>query len=128
MSRQITGRVSSDKADKTIVVKVEMRKTHPVYRKQYIRDRKFMAHDDKNQAKIGDLVLIKEVRPLSARKRFALDRIIEKAQVGYQEKDAAADVPIEELEKKEKQEPKPVKRAKEVKVEDKKRETAEEKA
>jgi small subunit ribosomal protein S17 len=101
MSRLITGRVSSDKSNKTIVIKVEMTKMHPIYRKRYIRDRKFMAHDEKNEAKIGDLVRIRESKPLSARKQFVLDEIIEKGQTGFVEEDTTADVPIEELEKKE---------------------------
>ena len=99
MSRLITGKVSSDKADKTIVVKVEMRKTHPIYRKQYTRDRKFMAHDEKNEAKEGDIVSIRESRPLSAGKRFVLSSILERAQAGFEEADAEADIPKEELEK-----------------------------
>ena|SRR5436190_3838125 len=101
MSRLITGRVSSDKSNKTIVVKVEMTKMHPIYRKRYIRDRKFMAHDERNEAKIGDLVRIKESKPLSARKQFVLDEIIEKGQAGFIEEDTTADVPVEELAKKE---------------------------
>jgi small subunit ribosomal protein S17 len=101
MKRVIKGRVSSAKADKTIVVRVVMRKTHPVYRKQYTRHRKFMAHDEKNEAKEGDLVTIRESRPSSARKRFVLDKIVEQAGAGFEESDAAADIPMEEIEKKE---------------------------
>lgn len=78
MARTIIGTVSSDKNDKTIVVTVNTRKTHPLYRKQYTVSRKFMAHDEKNEAKVGDKVAIVETKPLSARKRYALDRIIEK--------------------------------------------------
>ena len=78
MAKIITGVVTSDKADKTIVVTVRSRKTHPLYRKQYTVDRKFMAHDEKNEAKIGDKVSIIECRPLSARKRFTLSKIIER--------------------------------------------------
>lgn len=78
MPRTIIGTVSSDKADKTIVVTVSTRKTHPLYRKQYTVSRKFMAHDEKNEAQVGDKVAIVETKPLSARKRYALDRIIEK--------------------------------------------------
>lgn len=78
MSKTITGIVSSDKADKTIVVTVQTRKTHPIYRKQYSVSRKFMAHDENNEAQVGDKVTIVETRPLSARKRYALDRIVEK--------------------------------------------------
>lgn len=78
MAKTIIGIVSSDKTDKTIVVTVRSRKTHPIYRKQYTVSRKFMAHDEKNEAQVGDKVAIVETRPLSARKRYTLDRIIEK--------------------------------------------------
>lgn len=78
MPKTIIGTVSSDKTDKTIVVTVQTRKTHPLYRKQYTVSTKFMAHDENNEAHIGDKVAIVETRPLSARKRFKLDRIIEK--------------------------------------------------
>lgn len=96
MARILTGRVSSDKADKTIVVTVATRKTHPLYKKQYTINTKFMAHDEKNQAKHGDLVSIKEHRPISARKRFILDKILETAHAGFTEKDAVADVVVDE--------------------------------
>lgn len=96
MARILTGRVVSDKNDKTIVISVASRKTHRLYKKQYTRNTKFMAHDEKNQAKVGDLVAIAETRPLSARKRFRLDRIIEKKHVGFEETDATADVPQEQ--------------------------------
>lgn len=78
MARTIIGTVSSDKTDKTIVVTVVTRKTHPLYRKQYSVSSKYMAHDEKNEAQVGDKVAIVETRPLSARKRYTLDRIIEK--------------------------------------------------
>lgn len=78
MPKTIIGTVSSDKNDKTIVVTVQTRKTHPLYRKQYTVSRKFMAHDEKNEAQVGDKVAIVETKPLSARKRYTLDRIIEK--------------------------------------------------
>ena len=78
MARTFTGIVSSDKGDKTIVVVIERRKTHPLYRKQYLDTNRLMAHDPTNEAKIGDRVLITECRPLSARKRFMLTKIIEK--------------------------------------------------
>lgn len=78
MAKSIIGVVASSKADKTIVVKVATRKTHPLYRKQYTVTKKFMAHDEKNEAQVGDKVVIVETRPLSARKRHTLDRIIEK--------------------------------------------------
>jgi small subunit ribosomal protein S17 len=78
MAKQLIGIVSSSKSDKTIVVTVHTRKTHPLYRKQYTVSKKFMAHDEKNEAQPGDKVAIVETRPLSARKRHTLDRIIEK--------------------------------------------------
>ena len=78
MAKTIIGIVTSSKADKTIVVTVHSRKTHPLYRKQYTVSRKFMAHDEKNEASNGDKVEIIECRPISARKRFTLNRIVEK--------------------------------------------------
>jgi small subunit ribosomal protein S17 len=96
MARQLTGRVVSDKNDKTIVISVATRKTHPIYKKQYTRNTKFMSHDEKNEAKVGDLVIIRETRPMSARKRFMLEKIVESAHAGFVETDATADVPQEE--------------------------------
>jgi small subunit ribosomal protein S17 len=81
MSKTLTGIVSSDKTDKTIVVTVQSVKTHPLYKKQYKTSKKFMAHDEKNEAKIGDRVLLTETRPLSARKRHMLAKILEKAAI-----------------------------------------------
>jgi small subunit ribosomal protein S17 len=78
MAKTLVGIVTSNKTDKTIVVTVHTRKTHPLYRKQYSTSKKFMAHDEKNEAQPGDKVSIIETKPLSARKRFTLDRIIEK--------------------------------------------------
>lgn len=78
MARTLIGTVSSAKSDKTIVVTVHTRKTHPLYRKQYTVSSKFMAHDEKNEAQVGDKVSIIETRPISARKHFALKEIIEK--------------------------------------------------
>ncbi len=97
MAKQITGTVVSDKADKTIVISVRERRTHPLYKKQYTINTKFMAHDEKNQAKAGDLVVIAETRPLSKRKQFKLERVIEKAGARFEETDATADVPEEDL-------------------------------
>ncbi len=78
MARTLIGTVTSSKGDKTIVVTVLTRKTHPLYRKQYTVSSKFMAHDEKNEAQAGDKVAIVETRPLSARKHHVLSRIIEK--------------------------------------------------
>jgi len=79
MARTITGRVSSNKADKTIVVSVVTRKTHPIYKKQYSVTSKFMAHDEQNEVHEGDLVSIAEHRPISAKKRWTLVKILENA-------------------------------------------------
>lgn len=85
MAKTITGVVSSDKADKTIVITVRERKTHPLYRKQYTVTKKFMAHDEDNQARVGDKVAVVETRPISRRKRFALQSVVEKAEVKHVE-------------------------------------------
>jgi small subunit ribosomal protein S17 len=90
MSKTLIGTVSSDKVDKTIVVTVHSRKTHPLYRKQYTVSTKFMAHDAKNEAKLGDTVEIIETRPLSARKRHQLLRVVEKAAIKHVEPEPAA--------------------------------------
>jgi small subunit ribosomal protein S17 len=78
MAKTLIGTVVSDKSDKTIVVKVVTHRQHPVYKKQYIVSHRFMAHDEKNEATTGDKVSITETRPLSARKRYQLNKIIEK--------------------------------------------------
>lgn len=96
MGRSITGTVTSNKTDKTIVITVVTRKTHPLYKKQYSERTKFMAHDEKNEAKVGDVVVISETRPVSARKRFTLDKIVERAGVRFQDADATSDVQQED--------------------------------
>jgi len=73
------GRVVSDKMEKTIVVEVSTRKTHPVYGKRVKYSKKYKAHDENNEAKVGDIVRIMETRPLSATKRFRLIEVVEKA-------------------------------------------------
>lgn len=73
------GRVVSDKMDKTISVVVETYKTHPLYGKRVKYSKKYKAHDEMNEAKIGDIVKIMETRPLSATKRFRLVEVVEKA-------------------------------------------------
>ena len=74
-----TGRVVSDKMDKTITVLVETYKTHSLYGKRVKYSKKYKAHDEQNQAKLGDIVKIMETRPLSATKRFRLVEIVEEA-------------------------------------------------
>ena len=79
MAHTLIGTVVSDKRDKTITVSTLYRETHPLYRKQYTKTRKYTAHDEKNEAKKGDLVEIAETAPISKTKAYTLVRIIEKA-------------------------------------------------
>lgn len=74
-----TGKVVSDKMEKTIVVSVETTDRHPLYGKRIKRTTKFKAHDENNQAGIGDTVKVMETRPLSKDKRWRLVEIVEKA-------------------------------------------------
>jgi small subunit ribosomal protein S17 len=92
MAKSLTGFVTANSTDKTIVVKVETRQTHPLYKKQYLTTKKFMAHDEKNEAEIGDRVIIDETRPLSARKRHVLSKVVEKAAI-------SADMTVEAITK-----------------------------
>ncbi|AEB22318.1 MULTISPECIES: 30S ribosomal protein S17 [Bacillus] len=73
------GRVVSDKMDKTITVVVETYKKDPIYGKRVKYSKKLKAHDENNQAKIGDIVKVMETRPLSATKRFRLVEVVEEA-------------------------------------------------
>jgi small subunit ribosomal protein S17 len=77
--REIVGIVVSDKMQKTIVVKVDRRVRHSLYGKYIVRTRRFKAHDEKNDAKIGDRVLLLESRPLSREKRWVLQSIVRRA-------------------------------------------------
>ena len=78
LRKEKSGIVVSNKMDKTIVVKIEERVTHPKYSKIMRRSIKFKAHDEKNECDIGDKVLIMETRPLSKDKHFRLVKILEK--------------------------------------------------
>jgi len=73
------GVVVSDKNDKTIVVRVQRQYIHPLYKKTVRRHKKFMAHDEQNEAHTGDVVQIVESRPMSARKRWSLHKIVERS-------------------------------------------------
>ncbi|WXJ83170.1 30S ribosomal protein S17 [Moorella humiferrea] len=73
------GSVVSDKMDKTVVVAVESRVRHPLLGKSIRRTKKFKAHDEKNECRVGDKVLIMETRPLSKEKRWRVVEILEKA-------------------------------------------------
>lgn len=77
--REVVGTVVSDKMQKTIVVKVDRRVRHGLYGKYVVRSRRFKAHDEKNDAKIGDRVLLLESRPLSREKRWVLKTIVRRA-------------------------------------------------
>ena len=79
MAKTLTGIVTSDKADKTIVITVVSRETHPIYGKQYSVSRKYIAHDEQNEANMGDRVTIKETRPISKRKAFTLVSVDERS-------------------------------------------------
>jgi len=73
------GKVVSDKMDKTVVVAVNYVRRHPLYHKRITRTSKFLAHDENNSVKPGDLVRIEETRPLSKRKRWIVREVIERA-------------------------------------------------
>lgn len=78
-ARSVTGRVVSDKMHKTITVQIERRLQHPVYGKYLTRRTKLHAHDENNDCKAGDLVMIEQCRPLSKTKTWRLVKIIERA-------------------------------------------------
>jgi small subunit ribosomal protein S17 len=73
------GKVTSDKMDKTIAIRVETVKRHPLYKKTIKTSKKYKAHDENNEAKTGDIVKIMETRPLSKEKRWTLIEIVQKA-------------------------------------------------
>jgi small subunit ribosomal protein S17 len=76
---QVTGRVVSDKMEKTVVVAVERQVRHGLYGKSQKKTSKFVAHNEGNEAKVGDTVAIAESRPLSRRKRWIVTRVVTKA-------------------------------------------------
>src|SRR5258708_16778985 len=73
------GRVVSDRMDKTVVVQIRHRKSHPLYKKVVQRRERFKAHDETNECKVGDLVRIMETRPLSKEKHWRVVEVVEKA-------------------------------------------------
>lgn len=89
MVRTLTGVVVSDAQDKTIVVAVSRSVTHPIYGKRYSVTKKFAAHDEKNEAHVGDKVEITETRPISKRKTFVLSRIVETGHAAEEIKEGA---------------------------------------
>ncbi len=79
MAHTLIGTVTSDKRDKTITVSIVSRETHPLYRKQYTKTRKYTAHDEKNEARRGDRVEITETAPISKTKSYKLVKILERS-------------------------------------------------
>lgn len=79
MAHTLIGTVTSDKRDKTITVSIVSRETHPLYRKQYTKTRKYTAHDEKNEAHKGDRVQIAMTAPVSKTKAYTLVKVLEKS-------------------------------------------------
>ena len=77
--KEFVGVVKSDKMNKTVVVSVETTTLHPLYKKYVVRSKRVKAHDEKNEAKVGDRVRVVECRPVSKEKCWRLDAILEKA-------------------------------------------------
>jgi len=77
--KEIQGKVVSDKRDKTITIIVERKIKHPLYGKVMKKSKKFQAHDENNECKMGDIVKVMETRPLSKTKRWRLVEIVERA-------------------------------------------------
>ena len=73
------GIVISNKMQKTVVVKVESRYSHPIYSKTMIKTKKYLAHDEMSQCNIGDTVLVTECRPLSKKKRWSISKIVSRS-------------------------------------------------
>lgn len=90
MARKVIGTVVSDVQDKTIVVAVNRRMTHPIYGKQYTVTKKIAAHDEENTAHKGDKVEITETRPISKNKSWKLSRVVEAGHASIELKDEAA--------------------------------------
>ncbi len=78
--KERVGMVVSDKPDKTVAVSVETLVRHPLYKKRVRRSKRFMVHDERNEARVGDTVRIVETRPISARKRWRLASIVSRAE------------------------------------------------
>jgi small subunit ribosomal protein S17 len=82
LKNEKVGEVVSTKMQKTIVVEVEMRKAHPKYKRIVKSSKKFYAHDEQNSARVGDVVRIRETRPLSKLKRWTLEEIVRRSSLG----------------------------------------------
>ena len=84
------GLVVSTKMQKTIVVEIEMRKAHPKYKRVMKSNKKFYAHDEQNSARVGDVVRIREARPLSKLKRWSLEEIVRRSSLALAEEKSSA--------------------------------------
>ncbi|MBR0431606.1 30S ribosomal protein S17 [Candidatus Saccharibacteria bacterium] len=92
MAHTLQGIVSSDKRDKTITVSIVSRETHPLYRKQYTKTRKYTAHDEKYEAHVGDSVEIAACRPLSKTKAYTLVKVLERSRGTVELKEGVTEV------------------------------------
>jgi len=92
MAHTLIGTVTSDARDKTITVSIVSRETHPLYRKQYTKTRKYTAHDEKNEANKGDRVEIAMTRPLSRTKSYTLVKVLEKSRGTVELKEGVTEV------------------------------------
>lgn len=89
------GLVVSTKMQKTIVVEIEMRKAHPKYKRVMKSNKKFYAHDEQNSARVGDVVRIREARPLSKLKRWSLEEIVRRSSLAQLAEEKTAAVAVE---------------------------------
>ena len=96
MAHTLIGTVISDSRDKTITVSIVSREAHPLYRKQYTKTRNYTAHDEKNEAKVGDKVEIAMCRPISKTKAYTLVKILEKSHGTVELKEGVTEVVHEE--------------------------------
>lgn len=96
MAQTLQGIVSSVKRDKTITVSIASRETHPLYRKQYTKTRKYTAHDEKNEAGLGDRVEIEACRPISKTKSYKLVKVLEKSHGTIELKDEVLQGQVED--------------------------------
>lgn len=81
MGRMLTGTVVSDTQDKTVIARVDRRTSHPLYKKPYLISKKYTIHDEKNEAKVGDVIEFDESRPISKTKRWTLRKVTNAAEV-----------------------------------------------
>jgi small subunit ribosomal protein S17 len=81
IKQELIGKVVSDACDKTITIEIESYRKDPIYKKKVIKTKKYKVHDEKNEAKVGDIVKVVSSRPLSKTKRFVLDSVVTKAEI-----------------------------------------------